>query len=218
MLGFGWLVASETGTNNQACPCEKESQSIESKKTNDFGGIDLDDLIAKYEKYQYLMNQLGLSHEKSSYGYGKFLKYVAFPAALGSFWVTINTLVNDNYDGWLKLGLPREYAWSISWLTGTVTLLTFLYAGDYFENSHEAIHARLALADFLKGWEKDSTTIPEELQPMFKLLQQFCKKDGKIDLEDRLLIALVKEIAKKHTATRDQVRKCMAQVNAQVNE
>lgn len=195
--------------------CSRAEQSLEKEKIEVFEGIDLDDLIAKYEKYQHLMEHLGLIHEKnSSGGFGKFLKYIAFPIGLGGFWVTIEALIKDD----APLNLTKEKGWFFSWAVGTLCLLSCLYAGDYFENRHEKILARRAFEEFLKDWQRDDSSIPQELHPMFKMLQQFCQKDGKINLDDRLLIALVKEIAKKHATTRDLVRKCMTEVNAKIDK
>ena len=202
-VGFGWLVTSAHDLSTPACqcPCEKENQSIEAKKAN-ASGIDLSELVAEYEKYQVLMNQLGLSHEKSSSGFGKFLTYIACPAAFGSFWVSMFNLLGSES----KFDMSDNQARIACCVIGTAVYLMFLYAGDYFQNSDQKVktlYAKMVLAKFVKTYEEDRTLVPKELQPIAELLKQsYLSQDEKVDLEDRLLVALLSEIDRKHTATK----------------
>lgn len=214
MLVFSWPLIFYAGMKAQevediaaSISCETQAPVVELKKTDNIDDLNIDALIEKYEKYEYLMNHFGILRPSYSFDRGKLLKYLAIPGGIGSFWAAI--LFFDDK-------LEKEPAWFASWLVGLIVHLSLQYGGDHYTTMAQSFHTRSSLAEIIKNWKDYTHKIPEELHPMFKLLHQFYKANGKIDLEDRLLFAMMKEIAKKYKKTAVTVRCKIAEVNKQV--
>lgn len=206
LLGCLWAGLAAHEPAAVQAPGLVPDQVIEQKKPNASNNINIEQLIEKYKKYEQLMIKLGLLKPNQTSRIGRFLKYAAEPAGFGGFWLMINLLVHDEYSGLIKLDIPVEHKWFVSWLTGALACIACNYAGDYFLQPAELAHSRAVLGAFVQDWEAVSSQVPEELHPMFALLYNFYRVDGVIDLDDELLVALLKEIKHKHKKSFRDVR------------
>lgn len=214
LLGIAWSVANAQEIKSSAVAvCEKHDECITQKKhdKDTIDDFDIEALIEKYNKYEAIMSQLGLAHHSQRpSGLTKFLKYMAIPVGAACWWYAMGGLIFSDRD--------KVYGWPEAFAIGTLAYLASLYAVDFFEGAQEASRAKTVLPKLVKMYEEHNDTFPKDLEPVAKLLQQHVCHNGAIDLDDGLLISLVEEIVREHKVTRDEVRKCIAQVNAEVFE
>ena len=211
-LTIVWSVVSAQEVKASAIlASEKQDGCLTQKKheKNSREDFDLDALIEKYNKYEAIMAQLGLAHHgQHPSGLGKLLRYMSVPVGLASWFYAATNLVYCDND--------KPFGWAASFSIATFAYLLCLYLGDALENSQEALHAKGAAAKLVKMYEEQKDSFPEELKPVAELLQQHADQNGKFDLQDRLLTSLIDEIIREHRLTRDELHKCIDQVNAEL--
>lgn len=205
----------------QSCivvPCEKNDHGMDYRKTDNIDDIDIDQLIENYKKYEYFLAQLGLLHELKPSTIGRLLNYISVPTGLGCFWATLILLMDtDDYkDNIIVKNLPsltKEQAWVVSYLVGLGVYLLVQFSRDRYIESVDYNRTRAAFGALKKDWGRLTADIPEEMRPVLNLLQQFHKADGSIDLDDRLLSALAKEMTRKYKKTATKIRYKIARCN-----